>query len=414
MKKLLIVLSTVVIISSMFLSCQKDLETKETIQPIGNDFSVSLEDAKVICQKGSNSSKSRIAGGSVISSAKTKKDKSGNDVYHVITYTDNKGYKVVSADKRSFPLLVESDNGQFDTTVVAISIWMHDLESYIEKQKIKKMNKGEEKYLSSVWKDFTESGDPTKEIKIKGKTTTNRLLPGDGDGGGGSACQDQYWQNENFLNTTWAQWGGYNQFFAPDPCGVVNGYCGRVPAGCGPVAIAQIMRRHQRPNGFNYGIMPPAVNNPFNCNFNANENEMANLLKYASDRAGSTPITTRLPWSCSTSTSTFPWAIPSAFSDAGYSSGGTSQDYVLSNIVNDLFTGFPVIVSGTKGWVLNFSEWHIWVADGVRYWVLSQDCISGGQVHFNMGWGGNGNAWYFSPYNMGYDTQVKSITNIRP
>lgn len=63
---------------------------------------------------------------------------------------------------------------------------------------------------------------------------------------------------------------------------------------------------------------------------------------------------------------------------------------------------------------MNFNEWHIWVADGIQYWVFSQDCISGGRIHFNMGWGGQQNNWYYAPYDMGYDTQVKSITNIRP
>lgn len=74
-------------------------------------------------------------------------------------------------------------------------------------------------------------------------------------------------------------------------------------------------------------------------------------------------------------------------------------------------------MSGTKGWVLNFSEWHIWIADGVRSWTIAGEggqCWRGGQIHFNMGWGGQQNNWYYAPYSLGYNTQVKSITNIRP
>jgi hypothetical protein len=210
----------------------------------------------------------------------------------------------------------------------------------------------------------------------------------------------------------------------PEPCGFNNNYCGKVPAGCGAVSMAQIMFHHQRPVGFNYGIMnstsnslSPFIWNPGVCNFTVGEIETGRLIHYAGEKAGSTPISISLPWSCSTSTSTFPWAIPSAFSEAGYSSGGNSQDYIFYNVKDDLLQGFPVIISGTKGWVLNFSEWHIWVADGVRAWTISGEggeCWSGGQIHFNMGWNGNSNNWYYAPYNMGYDTQVKSITNIRP
>lgn len=100
--------------------------------------------------------------------------------------------------------------------------------------------------------------------------------------------------------------------------------------------MAQIMFRHQRPLEFDYSLMNSATNDPFGCNFNAGQIEISRIIKYAGEKAGSTPITTSTPWSCSTSTSTFPWAIPSAFSDAGYSSGGSSQDYILSNIVNDV------------------------------------------------------------------------------
>ena len=413
MKKIIRVLSSLVITSTLLLSCQKET-VKELLPNNGYNYAVTLDEAKAICQNGK--ANARIGADKIVLSAKSKKNKNGEDIYHVITYDNNKGYKVISADKRAFPLLTESESGQFDTTVTGVAIWMHGLEGYIEKQKVKKIAQNEDKYLKSIWKDFEETGDALKQIKTKKNGATANRLPDDGGGGGGSNCQDQYWSNENVLNTNWAQWGGFNNFCPPDPCGSVNGYCSRVPAGCGAVSMAQIMFRHQRPVEFNYVNMTAATNDPFGCNFNAGQVEIARLIRYAGDIAGSTPITTSLPWSCSTSTSTFPWAIPSAFSSAGYSSGGNSQDYVFNNVRDDLLQGFPVIVSGTKGWVLNFNEWHIWVADGVRYWTLLVDgqCFSGGQVHFNMGWGGQQNNWYYSPYSMGYDTQVKSITNIRP
>ena len=422
MKKIIRVLSSLVITSAVLLSCQKET-VKELLPNNSDNYVVTLDEAKVICGNSKTNANARIGADKTILSAKSKKDKNGEDVYHVITYDNNKGFKVVSADKRAFPLLVEAENGQFDTTVTGVAIWMHGLEGYIEKQKSKKIAQSEDKYLKIIWKDFEESGDALKQIKTKKNGATANRLPPD-DGGGGSNCQDSYWSNENFLTTRWAQWGGFNNFCSPDPCGSVNGYCGRVPAGCGAVAMAQIMFRHQRPLGFDYVNMTTANNDPFSCTFNAGQTEIARLVKYAFDRAGSSPITVSLPWSCSTNTSTFPWAIPSAFSDAGYSSGGNSQDYVFSNVRNDLLQGFPVIISGTKGWIFNFDEWHIWVADGVRYWTLSGEggeCWSGGQIHFNMGWGNgaqngfvNSNIWYYSPSQIGYDTQVKSITNIRP
>lgn len=414
MKKNIRVLSYLIITSVVIFSCQKET-AKELLPNNGDNYAVTLEEAKAICGNNKGNNAARIDADKTILLAKSKKNTNGDDIYHVITYANNKGYKVISADKRAFPLLVESESGQFDTTVTGVAIWMHGLEGYIEKQRGKKIAQNEDKYLKTIWKDLEDTGDALKQIKTKKNGATANRLPD--DGGGGSNCQDQYWSNENVLSTSWAQWGGFNTLCPPDPCGSVNGYCSRVPAGCGPVAMAQIMFRHQKPFGFNYSDMNSAYNDPFSCNFNSGQIEISRLIKYAGEKAGSTPITVSLPWSCSTSTSTFPWAIPSAFSDAGYSSGGNSQDYIFNNIVNDLLQGYPVIVSGTKGWVGNMSEWHIWVADGVRYWTLLVDgqCFSGGQVHFNMGWGRDPqNEWYYSPYQMGYDIQVKSITNIRP
>ncbi len=330
----------------MLFSCQKDISTEPNSNNM-EDYKVSLEKAKSICEQ-PNLKNGRIEADKVVVTAKTKKNSKGEDVYHVISYGNGKGYRVVSADKRAFPLLVESDMGDFDTTVTGVSIWMHGLEGYIDSQKIKKISNNEDQYLKSLWKDFEETGDPLKQIKLSKNIKGGRVagLPNDG---GGAACQDQYSYNSNFLSTNWAQWGGYNNFCPPDPCGAPNGYCGRVPAGCGAVAMAQIMFRHQKPFGFNYGLMNNATNNPFTCSFNSGQTEIARLVKYAGEKAGSTPISTQTPWSCSTSTSTFPWAIPSAFANAGYSSGGNSQDYVFNNVVNDLLQGYPVIISGTKG-----------------------------------------------------------------
>jgi hypothetical protein len=307
MKKVFIRLSYLITFS-ILLSCQKDIVTEPNSNNV-EDYKISLEKAKTICKQPSLKN-GRIEVDKIIISAKTKKDSKGEDIYHVITYDNNKGYKVISADKRAFPLLTESESGQFDTTVTGVAIWMHGLEGYIEKQKAKNLTKSEDKYLKSIWKDFEDTGDPLKQIKSKKK---GRVAFVPDDGGGGSNCQDSYQANENLFTTAWGQTGGYNIFCMPDPCGFSNNYCGRVPAGCGAVSMAQIMFRHQRPLGFNYGIMSSSANflptviwNPGACTFTVGETETGRLIHHAGDLAGSTPITTSTPWSCSTSTSTFP------------------------------------------------------------------------------------------------------------
>jgi archaellin len=128
---------------------------------------VTQDKAKAICENNNRNSSSRINSDRTILSAKSKKNKNGENIYHIITYANDKGYNVVAADKRVFPLLVESENGQFDTTVTGVAIWMHGLEGYIEKQKNKSFTKGEDKYMKSIWKDFEEFGDALKQIKTK-------------------------------------------------------------------------------------------------------------------------------------------------------------------------------------------------------------------------------------------------------
>ncbi len=115
-------------------------------QDDNNNFVLTLDEAKIICEIKNSNPSARIGSNKKILSAKSKKDKNGEDIYHIITYSDNKGFKVVSANKKAFPLLVESESGQFDTTVTGVAIWMHGLEGYIEKQKAKNLSKSEDKY----------------------------------------------------------------------------------------------------------------------------------------------------------------------------------------------------------------------------------------------------------------------------
>ena len=137
-------------------------------------------------------------------------------------------------------------------------------------------------------------------------------------------------------------------------------FCGRFPAGCGPVAMAQVLW-HYKPNSrFDYPAMP-ASSSSSTCTFSATgELALAALMRAFGDEAGSVY---GLAGTCNTLT--YPSKIPDALRNLGLSSGGNLSSYTPSLIKNDLYQRNPVILIGTNSdpAFTGFDQ-HIWVCDG--------------------------------------------------
>jgi hypothetical protein len=347
------------------------------------------------------------------------------DLFYVINYEDGSGWAIISADKRVDPVLAYSEEGSFE-----IQEPLGGVEQWIDfaKKEIKeaKKQKKAEPEIEALWKRFDKKNkdkDNDSDIGARSNDYTNDCNPYL------TPCPPPSSSETRRMTAELSEWGqgeGYNTFSPARNCG----RCERANTGCGPVAIAQIMRYYRKPSNFNYNIMPMTIApNPEGqfCNtVPAAEAEVARLIRFAGVNTGTSYTT--LP-DCNTFTE--PTSIKNAFRAAGYSNPGKIYDFIsnLAKVRLSLQSGNPVIIMGTTcSSCVNPA--HIWVLDGYRrstYYELRCDhygsrlCMeyTTHYYHLNWGWSGRSNAW-FKLHNFRtrqgevYDSWLKVHMDVRP
>jgi hypothetical protein len=381
-------------------------------------FEVSLDDAVQIAakydltlNKNVVSKKAKIDGNSDVDKKETIVDGNKIPLFHVLNYAKG-GFIIVSADLRTIPVLAFSDKGSFETREIPDGVKQWFEESKDKVKKVKKDNKDADPIIVKAWKEY-----------LKGELNIPAIK--------GSRIFNDCWQSYNmchnysasagpFLSTNWGQ-GGYATGYLGS-CASAN-YCNKYNAGCGPVALAQIMRYYQKPNWFTYERMPDNYSR-YDCNPSTPEQwELARLMAYCGSASG---LNSSYGFWGTTNTFSWPSNIPDALSNYGYSGNGSSTELISQVVKNELFGGHPVILWGTSGWVGNFENYHIWVCDGImagefyNYNCETMSCNGWGYeyYHMNWGWHGDWNAWYvmgnLSPNGTNFDTYMHMIYGIRP
>jgi hypothetical protein len=214
-----------------------------------------------------------------------------------------------------------------------------------------------------------------------------RSNPCDPDGGEG--CQDQYTQVNPLLSTNWDEGCGYNDFMPTLTC---TQECGRAFVGCVSVAMAQVMRYHSHPQGYNYNNMPNGAGNIHNATL------MANIFNTFPSNEQQLYC-----WGTGISNNNqFGNVMTNSF---GYSSaiqGGFNSTTVRSN----LNQGRPVILIGTGA-----LSSHMWVTDGyLRTVFCSGQTLL--KLHMNWGWGGQGNGLFnFNNWSVTINGSTRSFNN---
>lgn len=341
------------------------------------------------------------------------KDKS---LLHVITYKDNKGFAVISGDERATPVLAYSDQGNFDPESLpnGVSIWFS-----MVKKTMKQIRNSNEKVHPSVKKMWTDFSGP-----VTGPSTQN-IIPPDGPGCGPDSdiFVDNFLRRPNGSEITFDQGPGYNQHI---PTAIVQTggdcACGKPYAGCGPVAVSQILTyfgpNSGKPSGVNFSLMPNSLSN-WSCGLETpGQQQIANLIRdvYVNSLSSSVPFT------CNTFT--LPDFVKTAFSSAGYRDSGTWTDLYDYRKSVELRNGTPIVFLGTTG-PFNFNDAHIWVGCGYRERIVNYPngdgtCSGIGFSHYymNWGWGGSYNGFFalnnLSPGNQGtFDSWLRILLNIR-
>lgn len=333
------------------------------------------------------------------------------------------GYTIISGDKRIEPVLAFSESDSYDENNVGLMSIIEDYGKLIELAK--KKFKEQKPKIKALW--------DTYEKAKGGKIASCPYYDP-------NCCPpNTFFVNGPLLNTTWHQDWPYN---AESPNRACGSY-GKAAAGCGPIAISQVLNYYARPEirnqfgitGVNKPNLSPALSFPFDNNssgvrgdynsLSANHKDRAKLIKWTRNAANSNyyfflNITNK---SCATLT----WRenVKDAFQATSYTSTGSRNNY-LSNLQTmqfNLTADRPVIMDGTTA-ALAFSYWHIWVVDGVQTsenWTkdYSGTCNLASYLYFhhNWGWGSSGTWCGVSSILADgdfYDTYLNSTVNIKP
>jgi hypothetical protein len=327
----------------------------------------------------------------------------GNTVYYIINY-ENGGFLILSADNRIHPVLAFSASSNFpvesgNTLPNGLVEWLFDKKEEVED--VRRLNQKQTEKLKKAWtapaiqnfisgEDFRRAPDPD---------TDPITDPDDPD------CPENTLTIVGpLINTTWGQGDGYNDLIPVTGCS--NYLNGRAPTGCVATAMAQIMRYHEYPSNYDWGLMPNT----------SGSNATAQLMLDIGYAVG-------MDWGCGGSSADTEDEVASSFrNDFGYSSASYA-DFNHSTVQQQLRWNRPVILRGgrnTGWWIFGvYSDGHAWVCDGYREYRM---CMSTSLfLHMNWGWGiwyNYLNGWYaFNNWNPGDNTfnyKKGMVYNIAP
>ncbi len=316
------------------------------------------------------------------------KNNNGKVSFYVINYNEG-GFVLLSADKRTRPILGYSDENEFivdeESYPLGLQFWMNDTKDQIaeiqksDQTQSKDENLAWEKVVAELPREITGKEPP---MVCTESTTVVTVGP--------------------LLNSTWNQTGAFNDQLPFITCG---GAQFQVFAGCVPIAMGQIMRFHQFPATYNWGNIPAGFGTNTTALFIRDIHHEIRSLNSGNPSYSCTA--TGVSASANMGT-----VLKSRF---GYSSA-TFSDYNYTTVKANIANNRPVILQGS-----NSSAGHMWVCDGSRTTTYKRaDCtgISYLSFHMNWGWGGTNNGWFgfdnFNPAGTNYNSNKKMVHGIVP
>lgn len=286
------------------------------------------------------------------------------------------GFAIIPSDTRATDVYALSDDGRFDLNNENASYFMNMAENYLYEE-IDSVSS-----LESGISIAAEQPNPETGPEIYVKIEYN-----------GREC---YWYSETtqttpfyLLSTNWHQGEPYRRF-----CFTEGGE--NAVAGCVPIAVAQIMAYHKRPDSFNGHV--------YNWNYLTQTSTISTTSYWADNVAYLVhDIGNDMGVDYGTdesSSNTF--AANATFKNFGYSA--TKKNYVLNEIISFMDNSKPIYISGhgvytkTDGSTKNVG--HAWVLDGyykettvdTYYDVETLEVVYNSNtinyyLHCNWGWG---------------------------
>ncbi|MBN1198703.1 MAG: C10 family peptidase, partial [Bacteroidales bacterium] len=278
--------------------------------------------------------------------------------YYVVEFADRPGYVLVSGTRLVTPVIGFSLTDPFDTTDMPRAMkaflrnWAHSINRVVEAAE-------------------RDGAAIDNQALRKWNYMENNLLENDEAGAAATIDWDSI---PPLIVTKWGQRYPYNAHCPIFPT------MGRSLAGCGPIAMAQVLRYHEHTDQYDWSQMVEE-----HSDYNS---QLAELIADCGDAAGTGYSTEFSP--------TVPWEIDNAFQSA-FSFRSARYDDIPNagkkggfeyTIKNSLENGCPVIIDGYEEY--NIFDWHIFIMDG--YYGLSNGWM--GWFHINWGWSGGDNGWF--------------------
>ncbi len=381
----------------------------------------------------------------------TVNDEMGETTFHIVNNGNNAGFAIISATKKFTPILAYSYDGNFNADEEkpeALKYWMKEAQEAIKIAKTlpedstisakRKWDRYETKKAFQM-KQSRALDDPIVQeacaIMRDSIDMWNRLgyqlfTLEDEDESWLFDLQNhmyylymddyldlaigviKYFDNSatinNYITSTWNQTGAYNSTF-PLLSNGAHAY-----AGCGPVAVGQIMRYYQYPVSLDW------ANIPLNYGTTATSNLLLDIATRANANYGLNGTGTTLS------------NLKSALSYYGYSY--TQRDHSFSSAASSVCDMKPVLMVGKN----EDGEGHAWVASGYS-WIYSIErteikafternrmetyeirdettLANDVFLYMNWGWGGSQNGFYRDNLrtNTRYTRDRKDLINITP
>jgi hypothetical protein len=284
-------------------------------------------------------------------------------VYEFTTQTNGKtGYSIVIADTRIAKVLISVEQGTSSDTLLIepLKYYFRSIPEFIK---------------NDLDKYYQKEPYPRTDVTTRKLTVTTYYA---------------------FLPTLWNQYEPYN-WACPLCYGSFNS-----PAGCVPIAFAQIMAYHRKPSSLNWTSI---LSSPTVSTSSPNASAVASFIAEIGDKA-------QTDYDCFNGSGTLSTYLISTLSYFGYISDGY-KTFSLSEVILSLSNSRPVFMGGFMG--ASNSYGHAWVCDGYK-----KNDYGGGDVYeylsINWGEGPYSNGFYYldNPISLnGFYYNLKIIPNIR-
>ena len=325
------------------------------------------------------------------------------------------GFAVMLADKRFDDVLAYSTDGSLsDTTFnVGLSLLLARISDYVE------ILNGESVQGYADWLCNSVTGTEKYIKRFANEAEFNSFFQKNNPG-----QWDKREYQTRFIPVKWKQTAPYNSM-TPIHSGQ------RTKAGCGAVALGQLMAYYKKPQGYDWNLLTqtPTIETVANGGSQARINEVSRLF-YDIGKENIGDIKYGLTGSGMQDYSI--WNVLRLFDYVyAYDPSGKYASFPnATTILTELTDGYPVLIGADEYYSRidpNAKDLaHVWIIDGIfrkernRYFV--EETISANnkliyrdlwsyrerftQVHCNWGWGGSSDGWYshrlFTPINEPY------------